>query len=82
MHVREMPREQDRRVLIHDLGPLHLEVDGRTVDGAAIRPRSLALLTYLATRPRHSATRDEAIDALWPEADAQAGLNSLNQTSL
>ena len=79
MHVREMPREQDRRVLIHDLGPLHLEVDGRTVDGAAIRPRSLALLTYLATRPRHSATRDEAIDALWPEADAQAGLNSLNQ---
>jgi DNA-binding SARP family transcriptional activator len=77
--VREMSRDQDRRVFIHDLGPLHLEVDGRTVDGAAIRPRSLALLTYLATRPQHSATRDEAIDALWPDADAQAGLNSLNQ---
>lgn len=77
--VREMSRDQDRRVVIHDLGPLHLEVDGRTVDGAAIRPRSLALLTYLATRPQHSATRDEAIDALWPDADAQAGLNSLNQ---
>ncbi|MFM8628669.1 MAG: winged helix-turn-helix domain-containing protein [Candidatus Limnocylindrus sp.] len=79
MQVHEMPHEHDRRVLVHDLGPLYLEIDGRTVDGSAIRPRSLALLMYLATRPRHSATRDEAIDALWPDADAQAGLNSLNQ---
>ena len=75
----ETAQPQDRRVLVHDLGPLLLEVAGRTVEGAAIRPRSLALLIYLATRPRHSATRDEAIDALWPEADANAGLNSLNQ---
>jgi DNA-binding SARP family transcriptional activator len=79
MREREVTQPQDRRVLVHDLGPLLLEVAGRTVEGAAIRPRSLALLTYLATRPRHSATRDEAIDALWPEADANAGLNSLNQ---
>jgi DNA-binding SARP family transcriptional activator len=34
---------------------------------------------YLGTRPRHSATREEAIDALWPDAEPQAGLNSLNQ---
>ena len=68
-----------RRVLIHDLGPLVVEVDGRTITGSSIRPRSLALLIYLATRPRHSATRDEAIEALWPDADPQAGLNSLNQ---
>jgi DNA-binding SARP family transcriptional activator len=66
-------------VLIHDLGPLIVEADGRTVPGSSIRPRSLALLIYLATRPRHSATRDEAIEALWPDADSQAGLNSLNQ---
>ena len=65
--------------VVHDLGPLSIEVAGRTIDGAAIRPRSVALLHYLATRPRHAATRDEAIDALWPEAEAQAGLNSLNQ---
>lgn len=76
-HIR--PPARDLRVLVHDLGPLILEVDGRSIEGAAIRPRSLALLTYLATRPRHSATREEVIDALWPDADAQAGLNSLNQ---
>jgi DNA-binding SARP family transcriptional activator len=65
--------------VVHDLGPLTIEVAGRTIEGSAIRPRSVALLHYLATRPRHAATRDEAIDALWPEAEAQAGLNSLNQ---
>jgi len=64
---------------IHDLGPLTLEVDGRVVEGAAIRPRSLALLLYLATRPRQTATREEVIDALWPDAEESAGLNSLNQ---
>jgi DNA-binding SARP family transcriptional activator len=65
--------------VVHDLGPLSIEVAGRIIEGTAIRPRSVALLHYLATRPRHAATRDEAIDALWPEAEAQAGLNSLNQ---
>lgn len=65
--------------VVHDLGPLSIEVAGRTIEGTSIRPRSVALLHYLATRPRHAATRDEAIDALWPDAEAQAGLNSLNQ---
>ena len=65
--------------VVHDLGPLSIEVAGRIIEGTSIRPRSVALLHYLATRPRHAATRDEAIDALWPDAEAQAGLNSLNQ---
>jgi len=73
------PRALSPLAIVHDLGPLSIEVAGRTIEGTAIRPRSVALLHYLATRPRHSATRDEAIDALWPEAEAQAGLNSLNQ---
>ena len=73
------PRAVSPLALVHDLGPLSIEVAGRTIEGTAIRPRSVALLHYLATRPRHAATRDEAIDALWPEAEAQAGLNSLNQ---
>jgi len=73
------PRAVSPLAVVHDLGPLSIEVAGRTIEGTAIRPRSVALLHYLATRPRHAATRDEAIDALWPEAEAQAGLNSLNQ---
>ena len=71
--------QHEGRVVIHDLGPLMVEVNGLTVAGSSIRPRSLALLMYLGTRPRHTATRDEAIDALWPDAEPQAGLNSLNQ---
>jgi len=73
------PRAISNVAVVHDLGPLSVEVAGRIIDGTDIRPRSVALLHYLATRPRHAATRDEAIDALWPEAEAQAGLNSLNQ---
>jgi len=73
------PRVVSPLAVVHDLGPLSIDVAGRTIEGTAIRPRSVALLHYLATRPRHAATRDEAIDALWPEAEAQAGLNSLNQ---
>ena len=73
------PRALNPLAIVHDLGPLSIDVAGRTIEGTAIRPRSVALLHYLATRPRHAATRDEAIDALWPEAEAQAGLNSLNQ---
>jgi len=73
------PRLLSPMAVVHDLGPLSIEVAGRLIQGTTIRPRSVALLHYLATRPRHAATRDEAIDALWPEAEAQAGLNSLNQ---
>ena len=75
----EVPQVLSPVAIVHDLGPLSIEVAGRAIEGASIRPRSVALLHYLATRPRHAATRDEAIDALWPEAEAQAGLNSLNQ---
>ena len=74
-----MPSVLSPVAVVHDLGPLSIEVAGRIVEGTASRPRSVALLHYLATRPRHAATRDEAIDALWPDAEAQAGLNSLNQ---
>ena len=71
--------QREALVVIHDLGPIMVEANGLTVAGSSIRPRSLALLMYLGTRPRHSATREEAIDALWPNAEPQAGLNSLNQ---
>jgi DNA-binding SARP family transcriptional activator len=66
-------------VEVHDLGPLTLDIAEGTIDGTSIRPRSLGLLLYLATRPRHAATREEAIEALWPDAEEDAGLNSLNQ---
>jgi DNA-binding SARP family transcriptional activator len=38
------------------------------------------MLCYLLTRPRFSATRDEVIDALWPDLSPDVAANSLNQT--
>jgi DNA-binding SARP family transcriptional activator len=40
----------------------------------------LALLCLLLSKPGFAATRDEVIDALWPEMDPSSGINSLNQT--
>jgi DNA-binding SARP family transcriptional activator len=35
---------------------------------------------YLATRPDFTATRDQVIDELWPDAEPGAAANSLNQS--
>jgi DNA-binding SARP family transcriptional activator len=40
----------------------------------------LALLCLLLTRERFAATRDEVVDALWPETAPEVAINSLNQT--
>jgi DNA-binding SARP family transcriptional activator len=38
------------------------------------------MLCFLLTRTRFSATRDEVIDALWPDLSPEVAVNSLNQT--
>ena len=38
------------------------------------------MLCFLLTRPRFSSTRDEVLDALWPDLEPGVALNSLNQT--
>ena len=48
--------------------------------GSMIRRKVLALLCFLLTRPDMSSTRDQVLDALWPELDPVDALNSLNQT--
>ena len=81
-HRNEAPSERgvERiRVRVRDLGSIEILVGASRIDGTQIRPRSLALLLYLATRPRHAATREEVIEALWPDADPEGGVNSLNQ---
>ena len=45
-----------------------------------VRRKVLALLCFLLTRPDMSSTRDQVLDALWPELDPADALNSLNQT--
>ena len=52
-------------------------------DGAPIRidkKRVRGLLGVLAAHAEFPLTRDAAVDMLWPEADAESGVNNLNQT--
>ena len=68
------------RVLIHDLGRVHISVGERRVDGADVRRKVLALLCLLLSKPKLVATREEVVDSLWPDQDPASALNSLNQT--
>ena len=45
-----------------------------------MRRKPLALLCFLLSRPGMSATRDQVLDALWPDNDPDQAVNSLHQT--
>ncbi len=66
--------------MIEDQGRVVVVVGNRQVPGSTIRRKVLALLCFLLTRPAMSSTRDQVLDALWPELDPLDALNSLNQT--
>ena len=68
------------RVLVEDLGFMSISVGGRLIQGREVRRKVLALLAYLASQPRGSATPDQVLDALWPDLDPVQGTNSLHQT--
>jgi ATP/maltotriose-dependent transcriptional regulator MalT/DNA-binding SARP family transcriptional activator len=75
-----LARRLAERVHIEDLGRLVIRVGTAEVAGTSVRRKVLALLCLLLSRPGFAATRDEVIDALWPDIDPGAGINSLNQT--
>ena len=65
-------------VKISDLGAVEVFVDGEAKP-RYLRRKVLALVCYLASRPRMAANREEVIEALWPELGLDAGGNSLHQ---
>ncbi len=67
-------------VHVEDQGRVTVEIGTRSVLGSAIRRKVLAMLCFLITRPQMSATRDQVLDALWPDLDPEVAVNSLNQT--
>jgi DNA-binding SARP family transcriptional activator len=77
---RALARRLADRVQVEDQGRISLEIGSRTVLGSSVRRKVLAMLTFLITRPDMSATRDQVLDALWPELDPEVAVNSLNQT--
>jgi DNA-binding SARP family transcriptional activator len=58
-----------------------IKVGGVEIPGTSVRRKALALLCYLLTRPGLSASRDQVLDALWPDQDPEQSANSLHQTA-
>jgi len=59
------------------LGGFSLTIEGRTVDESAAKPMERALLHLLAMRAGEQVHREALIEALWPEAEPDAGLHRL-----
>jgi DNA-binding SARP family transcriptional activator/Tfp pilus assembly protein PilF len=62
------------------LGGLALQNAPDPADGAASRPRSLALLALLAAAGPAGIPRDRLLLFLWPDSNTQRARNSLHQT--
>jgi len=67
-------------VVVEDLGRVTILIGSRVVGGHEVRRKVLALLCFLLTRPRFSATREEVMEAMWPDMEPSAAINSLNQS--
>lgn len=67
-------------VQVEDQGRVTLAIGNRAVLGSSVRRKVLAMLCFLITRPDLSATRDQVLEALWPDLDPEVAVNSLNQT--
>ena len=77
---RSLARRLAASVRIEDQGRVGIVVGDREISGTSVRRKVLALLCFLITKPDLSATRDQVLDALWPDLDPEVAINSLNQT--
>ena len=69
------------RVYVEDLGRVSVRIGKTLMAGTEIRRKVLSLLCFLLTRPQFTATREQVLEAIWPEMDPEAGANSLNQSA-
>jgi len=75
-----LARRTAPRVFVHDLGRTTLHVASRVIEATAMRRKVAAFVTYLLTRPGFMATREQVLEALWPDSPPEVGTNSLHQT--
>jgi two-component SAPR family response regulator len=67
------------QVLLRDLGPVTIAI-GDHEPQRTLRRKVLGLLCFMASRPGMACTRDEALDAIWPDLGPDTAANSLHQT--
>ncbi|HEY2301362.1 MAG TPA: winged helix-turn-helix domain-containing protein, partial [Acidimicrobiales bacterium] len=64
-------------VVLRCLGEFSLTISGSPVDETAAKPMERALLHLLCARANEAVHREALIEALWPDADPDAGLHRL-----
>ncbi len=77
---RKLARRLADPVYVEDQGRVWFQIGQRVVNGTDIRRKVLALVCYLLCRQQLSCTRDQVLEALWPDLDPLVAVNSLNQT--
>jgi LuxR family maltose regulon positive regulatory protein len=77
---RGLARRLADQVFVEDQNRVTIHVGDRQVSGSTIRRKVLALLCFLLTKPDLASTRDQVLDAIWPDLDPLDAVNSLNQT--
>ncbi len=78
-HALAMTQRLAAPVYISDLGPVDVLI-GDVSERRRMRRKVLGLLCFISSRPDMAATRDEALEALWPDLSPETGGNSLHQT--
>jgi DNA-binding SARP family transcriptional activator len=76
---RALSRRVAHRVVVEDQGRVSIICGEREIPGTSIRRKVLALLCFLIARG-FAATKDQVLDALWPDLSPDVAANSLNQT--
>ncbi len=64
-------------VEVRCFGRFEVRVDGRPLDLASLKPRGQVLLRLLAMHGAGPVHREVLIDAIWPDASAEAGMRNL-----
>jgi DNA-binding SARP family transcriptional activator len=64
-------------VVLRCLGDFSMTINGNQIDESAAKPMERALLHLLCTRANEAVHREALIEALWPDADPDAGLHRL-----
>ncbi len=77
---RRLARSLAARAFVEDQNRVSIRVGDQMIPGTEVRRKVLALLCFLLTRSGFSATKDQVLDALWPELEPEIAVNSLNQT--
>jgi ATP/maltotriose-dependent transcriptional regulator MalT/DNA-binding SARP family transcriptional activator len=77
---RDLAKRLADKVYVEDQSRVSIEVGQRHIPGSSIRRKVLALLCFLLTKPDLTSTRDQVLEALWPDLDPLDAVNSLNQT--